>query len=86
VRPVQIFTELARADELPIHIIICLKDEYKGHTLPSKEFQIAQIELTTRGSVQVLDRGGHMFPQVQPALCAAAIQRVLTSEQPKARM
>ncbi|KAJ7115969.1 Alpha/beta hydrolase fold-1 [Mycena epipterygia] len=84
-RPVEIFIELARADELPIHIITCLKDEYKGQTLPSKEFQIAQVESTTRGSVQVLDRGGHMFPQVEPALCAEAIQRALTSAR-KARM
>ncbi|KAJ7836529.1 Alpha/beta hydrolase fold-1 [Mycena leptocephala] len=78
-RPVEIFVELARANELPIHIITCLKDEYKGQTLPSKEFQIAQVRSTTRGSVQVLDRGGHMFPQVEPALCADAIQRALTS-------
>jgi hypothetical protein len=28
-RPVEIFVELTRADELPIHIITCLKDEYK---------------------------------------------------------
>ncbi|KAJ6518828.1 alpha/beta-hydrolase [Mycena sanguinolenta] len=28
-RPVEIFTELTRADELPIHLITCLKDEYK---------------------------------------------------------
>ncbi|KAJ7155421.1 Alpha/beta hydrolase fold-1 [Mycena crocata] len=86
-RPVEIFTELTRADELPIHIITCLKDEYKGQTLPSKEFQIAQVESTTRGSIQVLDRGGHMFPQVEPALCANAIQRALISPgKGKARM
>ncbi|KAJ6581531.1 Alpha/beta hydrolase fold-1 [Mycena capillaripes] len=78
-RPVEIFVELTRADKLPIHLITCLKDEYKGQTLPSKEFQIAQVQSTTRGSVQVLDRGGHMFPQVEPALCADAIQRALES-------
>ncbi|KAJ7890503.1 Alpha/beta hydrolase fold-1 [Mycena olivaceomarginata] len=78
-RPVEIFVELTRADELPIHIITCLKDEYKGQTLPSKEFQISQVKLTTRGSVQLLERGGHMFPQVEPALCADAIQRALIS-------
>ncbi|KAJ6515141.1 Alpha/beta hydrolase fold-1 [Mycena vitilis] len=87
-RPVEIFVELARGDELPIHIITCLKDEYKGQTLPSKEFQIAQVKATPRGSVQVLDRGGHMFPQVEPALCADAIQRALASSggQSKARL
>ncbi|KAJ7504372.1 Alpha/beta hydrolase fold-1 [Mycena galericulata] len=91
-QPVEIFIEIVRADALPIHIITCLHDEYKGQTLPSKEFQIAQVESTTRGSVQVLDRGGHMaslnpqFPQAEPALCAAAIQRALSIEQTKARM
>jgi len=87
-RPVEIFVELARADELPIHIITCLKDEYKGQTLPSKEFQIAQVKSTTRGSVQLLEQGGHMFPQVKPALCADAIQRALASStgETKARL
>ncbi|KAJ6591568.1 Alpha/Beta hydrolase protein [Mycena vulgaris] len=84
--PVEIFTELARADELPMHIITCLKDEYKGYTLPSKEFQVAQVESTTRGSVQLLDRGGHMFPQVEPALCADAILRALTHGEKQARL
>ncbi|KAJ7180690.1 Alpha/beta hydrolase fold-1 [Mycena filopes] len=77
-RPVEIFIELSRSDALPIHLIACLKDEYKGQTLPSKKFQIAQVRSTTRGTVQLLDRGGHMFPQVEPALCAEAIQRALS--------
>ncbi|KAJ7247644.1 Alpha/beta hydrolase fold-1 [Mycena haematopus] len=77
-RPVEIFIELTRADELPIHIITCLKDEYKGQTLPSKEFQIAQVKSTTLGSVQLIE-GGHMFPQAKPLLCAEAIQRVLAT-------
>ncbi|KAJ7209582.1 hypothetical protein GGX14DRAFT_452073 [Mycena pura] len=88
-RPVEIFAELIRADEIPIHAIVCLKDEYKGKALPSKELQIAQVKGTTRGSVQILDRGGHMFPQVEPALCADAIQRALASvvaENKKARL
>ncbi|KAJ7043644.1 Alpha/beta hydrolase fold-1 [Mycena alexandri] len=84
-RPVEIFTKLVRADALPIHLITCLKDEYKGQTRPSKEFQIAQIRSAARGSVQLLDRGGHMFPQVEPALCAEAIQRALSGET-KARL
>ncbi|KAF7370583.1 hypothetical protein MSAN_00690800 [Mycena sanguinolenta] len=77
-RPVEIFTELTRADELPIHLITCLKDEYKGQTLPSKEFQMAQVKSTTGGSVQLIE-GGHMFPQTKPALCADAIQRALAA-------
>ncbi|KAF7356577.1 hypothetical protein MVEN_00991400 [Mycena venus] len=87
-RPVEIFVELTRTDELPIHIITCLKDEYRGQTLPSKEFQIAQVKTTTRGSVQLMERGGHMFPQVEPALCADAIQRALasTAGETKARL
>ncbi|KAJ7760593.1 Alpha/beta hydrolase fold-1 [Mycena metata] len=84
-QPVEIFMELARADALHIHLITCLKDEYKGQTKPSKEFQIAQVRSTTRGSVQLLDRGGHMFPQVEPTLCAEAIQRALSGET-KARL
>ncbi|KAJ6604988.1 Alpha/beta hydrolase fold-1 [Mycena sp. CBHHK59/15] len=75
--PVQIFEELARENVLPMHLITCLRDEYKGYTTPSKEFQIAQVNSTTVGSVQVLEKSGHMFPQVQPALCADAIRRAL---------
>ncbi|KAF8216524.1 hypothetical protein K438DRAFT_1953452 [Mycena galopus ATCC 62051] len=86
-RPVEIFIELTRADKLPIHLITCLKDEYKGQTFPSKKFQIAQVKSTTRGSVQLIE-GGHMFPQVKPALCADAIQRALASSfsETKARL
>jgi hypothetical protein len=45
-RPVEIFVELARADELPIHIITCLKDEYKyaassSFLLPSSGFTLS---------------------------------------------
>ncbi|KAK6992171.1 Alpha/beta hydrolase fold-1 [Favolaschia claudopus] len=85
-RPVQIFRELIQRNELPIHIIVCLNDEFKGQARPSKDFQIEQIKSTTRGSVQILDRGGHMFPQVEPALCADAIHRALASTETRARL
>ncbi|KAJ7292701.1 alpha/beta-hydrolase [Mycena rebaudengoi] len=75
--PVHIFLELTRKNEIPIHLITCLQDEYKGLTLPSKKFQMERVKSMTKGSVQVLDKGGHMFPQVEPALCAQAIQIAL---------
>ncbi|KAJ7070751.1 Alpha/beta hydrolase fold-1 [Mycena amicta] len=83
-RPVDIFHHLTRTDQLPIHLITCLKDEYRGETLASKEFQMAQINAAARGSVQMLDHGGHMFPQVEPVLCAEAIRHAL--EAPRARL
>ncbi|KAJ7864788.1 Alpha/beta hydrolase fold-1 [Mycena olivaceomarginata] len=78
-RPVEYSQSSYARTNFPSMSLFCLKDEYKGKTLPFKELQIAQVKGTTRGSVQILDRGGHMFPQVEPALCADAIQRALAS-------
>ncbi|KAJ6590071.1 hypothetical protein DFH09DRAFT_1140820 [Mycena vulgaris] len=75
-RPFEIFTQLIAADKLPIHMIICLKDEYKGKTGEMKQTQIDLVNTTTRGSVQIIE-GGHMFPQTEPVLCTQAIHRVL---------
>jgi hypothetical protein len=43
-----------------IYFVLPLIASYRGQTLPSKEFQISQVKSTTRGSVQLLERGGHM--------------------------
>ncbi|KAK7033857.1 Alpha/beta hydrolase fold-1 [Favolaschia claudopus] len=79
-RPFEIFTQLTAADELPIHLIVCLNDEYRGKTAEMKGTQIALIEPMAKGSVQIVE-GGHMFPQTEPQLCAEAIIRVLQSLQ-----
>jgi len=75
-RPFEIFTQLTAADELPIHLIVCLNDEYKGKTAEMKHTQIALVKNMTKGSVQIIE-GGHMFPQTEPALCTKAIVQVL---------
>ncbi|KAJ7143895.1 hypothetical protein C8R44DRAFT_864909 [Mycena epipterygia] len=74
--PTKIFVQLTREDQLPIHTIICLNDEYKGKGTEMKQFQIENVQRMSRGSVQIIE-GGHMFPQTEPALCARAILRAL---------
>ncbi|KAJ7216574.1 Alpha/beta hydrolase family-domain-containing protein [Mycena pura] len=91
-RPFEIFTQLTAADELPIHLIVCPNDEYKGKTSEMKHTQIALVNNMTKGSVQIIE-GGHMvslyrtvghsvkdneqFPQTEPVLCSKAIVQVL---------
>ncbi|KAJ7643231.1 Alpha/beta hydrolase fold-1 [Mycena rosella] len=75
-RPFEIFTQLAAADKLPIHLIICINDEYKGKTDEMKQLQIQHVSATTKGSVQIVE-GGHMFPQTEPLLCTRAILQAL---------
>ncbi|KAJ6608512.1 Alpha/Beta hydrolase protein [Mycena sp. CBHHK59/15] len=70
--PTEIFLQLTKDDQLPIHTIICLNDEYKGIGTEMKQFQIDNVKRMTRGSVQIVE-GGHMFPQTEPAICARAI-------------
>ncbi|KAJ6461254.1 Alpha/beta hydrolase family-domain-containing protein [Mycena vitilis] len=80
-RPFEIFSQLATTDLLPIHLIVCLNDEYKGRTGEMKQTQIALVRPMAKGSIQLID-GGHMFPQTKPDLCANAILRVLGKLQP----
>ncbi|KAJ7486265.1 hypothetical protein B0H11DRAFT_2192301 [Mycena galericulata] len=75
-RPFDIFLQLTAADRLPIHVILCFNDEYKGKTAEMKQTQIDHVKTMTTGSVQIID-GGHMFPQTEPALCTQAILQVL---------
>ncbi|KAF7350661.1 hypothetical protein MSAN_01626600 [Mycena sanguinolenta] len=77
-RPFEIFTQLTAADQLPIHLIICLRN--KSEIIQIFETQIALVKNMTKGSVQVVE-GGHMFPQTEPVLCADAIVQVLSKLQ-----
>ncbi|KAJ6577726.1 hypothetical protein B0H19DRAFT_1253038 [Mycena capillaripes] len=80
-RPYDIFLQLTATDRLPMHLIVCFNDEYKGKTAEMKLAQIDCIRSTARRSVQII-AGGHMFPQTEPLLCAQAILHVLKTLQP----
>ncbi|KAJ7496724.1 Alpha/beta hydrolase fold-1 [Mycena latifolia] len=75
-RPFEIFAQLTASDKLPMHMLVSANDEYKGKAAEIKQMQMKLVKATTRGSVQIIE-GGHMFPQVEPVLCARAILRVL---------
>ncbi|KAJ7170196.1 alpha/beta-hydrolase [Mycena filopes] len=75
-RPFEIFLQLVAADQLPIHIIVCPNDEYKGKTAEMKQTQISHVKTMSRGSVEIVE-GGHMFPQTEPVLCTETIVRAL---------
>ncbi|KAJ6526727.1 hypothetical protein B0H19DRAFT_1275578 [Mycena capillaripes] len=85
--PTEIFLEIVKEDKLPIHIIICLNDEYPEIGKEMKQFQISKVQRMSRGSVQIVE-GGHMFPQTEPSICASAIfhalQRIELSIEPAA--
>ncbi|KAJ7150512.1 hypothetical protein C8R43DRAFT_1006010 [Mycena crocata] len=74
--PTEIFLQLTKEDRLPIHSIVCLNDEYKGKGTEMKQFQIDNVKRMKNGSVHIIE-GGHMFPQIEPALTAKAILEAL---------
>ncbi|KAJ7471609.1 Alpha/beta hydrolase fold-1 [Mycena galericulata] len=80
--PTEIFLQLTKEDKLPIHVILCLNDEYGTKGTEMKQFQIDHVSRTSMGSVQIVE-GGHMFPQTEPAQCARAILQALERIQPR---
>ncbi|KAJ7478704.1 Alpha/beta hydrolase family-domain-containing protein [Mycena galericulata] len=80
--PTEIFLQLTKEDKLPIHVILCLNDEYGTKGTEMKQFQIDHVSRTSKGSVQIIE-GGHMFPQTEPAQCARAILQALERIQPR---
>ncbi|KAG6840637.1 hypothetical protein C0991_005402 [Blastosporella zonata] len=77
VPPAEALIALSKEDRLPVHLIVCLKDEYKGMSDEMKAFQVDTVGKMTCGSVQVIERGGHMFPQVEPKLTAGHLRNAL---------
>ncbi|KAJ7191741.1 Alpha/beta hydrolase fold-1 [Mycena pura] len=74
--PTEIFVQLAKDDQLPMHVIVCFNDEYKGKGTEMKQFQVDQVARTSAGSAQIVE-GGHMFPQTEPVLCAGAVAQAI---------
>ncbi|KAL0960677.1 hypothetical protein HGRIS_005706 [Hohenbuehelia grisea] len=72
------FQTVVQQNRVPIHLITCKRDEYKGKSDDMKQFQIESILKMTFSSVQHLDRGGHMYPQTEPVLTARAICNALS--------
>ncbi|KAF8870821.1 hypothetical protein BD779DRAFT_1680806 [Infundibulicybe gibba] len=75
--PGEIYISIAKEDAIPMHVIMAKKDEYRGKTDEMKQFQAEHAQKMKDGSVQWLDRGGHMFPQVEPVLAARSIEKAL---------
>ncbi|KAL0945388.1 hypothetical protein HGRIS_000882 [Hohenbuehelia grisea] len=71
------FVDLTREDSIPIHVIIASPDEYKGRMNDLKSFQIQHVSKMSRSGVHYVERGGHLFPQSEPALAAQAIRKAL---------
>ncbi|KAG6808407.1 hypothetical protein H0H93_016972, partial [Arthromyces matolae] len=51
---------ICQEDRVPVHLIICPKDELRGLSDEAKAWQTEIINKTTHGSVQLLDKGGHL--------------------------
>ncbi|KAG6901333.1 hypothetical protein C0995_013484 [Termitomyces sp. Mi166 len=91
--PAEALIKLSKEDRLPIHLIVCLKDEYRGMSDDMKAFQVETVGKMSCGSVQFIEKGGHMvsmrlrcqllfsywyqFPQVEPALTATYLRKAL---------
>jgi len=75
--PSEVLISLQKEDKLPVHLIVCLKDEYKGLSDDMKSFQLVTVGKMNCGSVQLIEKGGHMFPQVEPALAALHVRNAL---------
>ncbi|KAG6830682.1 hypothetical protein H0H87_007338 [Tephrocybe sp. NHM501043] len=60
VPPAETLITLSKEDKLPVHLIVCLKDEYKGMSDEMKAFQIETVGRMKSGSVQIIEKGGHM--------------------------
>jgi len=75
--PFDIFFDLTKNDEIPVHLILCLVDEFKGLTTEMKQIQMDLVQRTRNGSIQKIEKGGHMFPQTEPALCSEAVRVAL---------
>ncbi|KAF4586373.1 hypothetical protein EYR38_010649 [Pleurotus pulmonarius] len=75
--PSEIFERLAREDRVPIHLIEARKDEYRGMSDEMKAYHIEIVSKMTIGSVQYIEKGGHLWPQCEPALGAQIIVSTL---------
>ncbi|KAG6915075.1 hypothetical protein DXG01_013570 [Tephrocybe rancida] len=77
VPPAEALIALSKEDQLPVHLIVCLKDEYRGMSDEMKAFQVEIVGKMNSGSVQLIESGGHMFPQVEPHLTASYLRNAL---------
>ncbi|KAG6889264.1 hypothetical protein C0995_002259 [Termitomyces sp. Mi166 len=68
---------LCKEDKVPIHLVICPKDELRGLSDEAKVWQTDVIGKTSNGSVQQIEKGGHLFPQVEPILAAHHVRTAL---------
>ncbi|KAG6830684.1 hypothetical protein H0H87_007340 [Tephrocybe sp. NHM501043] len=58
--PAEALVALSKEDRLSVHLIVGSEDEYKGIVDDTKAFQMNAIGRMKRGSVQKVERGGHM--------------------------
>ncbi|KAF8634260.1 hypothetical protein AX17_004217 [Amanita inopinata Kibby_2008] len=75
--PADVFVRLCEDRAFPIHLILPKKDEYAGKVDEMRAFLAEHVTRHNAGSVRWLDKGGHMLPQVAPALAANVIVDVL---------